>query len=321
MPTFDIGGISFSCSAVSIMQCWVGIGWYAHGSQEDIQEFRLFSDHFFPFLLSQDTETQIQDFCKKAIAKIDEILQLHQLRTQFISNFAIRLKGRLNDANQCRATQFAQEYEKLLHTWLSSAIGGCGQIAGQLLREWGLTPPYKGLGAVGSFGSAVYGKYVPDLKAVCVQLDVISQSDFPALQFLETLLHEEIHAAIHNMMGDDDDRLELTWLDELCAVLTSQHALRVAAQRMLSEETCEQVEKDIAEIRSKQKYGELAHAVLEETKDPLIALKAWQRIFELPDAQKRNYARDSVITPILHDIGWSVQFPYEYGDKYVTVFV
>jgi hypothetical protein len=321
MPTFPISGINFSISPVSILQCWIGIGWNARGTEKDIKEFRVFSEYFFPFLLSQDTETKIQDFCTASNNKIDEILRDQELRTEFISRFAARLKGRLNNSNQHRSIQFAQEYAESLRSWLFSPMCNLGQTAAQLLWDWGLPPPYKGLGAVGSFGNAVFGKYVPDLKAVCVQLDVIAQSNSPKIQFLETLFHEEIHAAIHCMMGDDDDRPELTWLNELCAVLTSQYALKVAAKQILDKGAFDDLVKSLDIIRAKQKYGELAQTVEQETGDPLIALKAWKRIFELTDSEKLKYASDSVITPILHDLGWLVKFPYEYKDKYVTVFV
>jgi hypothetical protein len=69
----------------------------------------------------------------------------------------------------------------------------------------------------------------------------------------------------------------------------------------------------------------LADAVLKETGDPLLGLKAWKRIFELKDSDKRNYAKNNIITPILRNLGWQVTFPfYYYGatyKKYVTVFV
>jgi hypothetical protein len=320
MSNFHIGGINFSISPVSILQCWIGIGWYARGSESDIKEFRVFSDHFFPFLLSQDTEARIQDFCTASNDKIDEILREQELRTVFISRFSKRLKNHLNKSNQSRSIQFTQKYEKLLQSWLSSPMGNFGRTAAQLLWDWGLPPPYKGLGAVGSFGNAVFGKYVPDLKAVCVQLDVIAQSDSPSIQFLETLFHEELHAAIHFEMGDDDTRPELTWLDELCAVLTSRYALQVAAKRTLDKTTSDDVMNILDSIRANQKYGELAKAVEQDTGDPLIALKSWKQIFQLSDMEKHDYAKNRIITPILRDLGWPVTFPYEYNNKYVTVF-
>jgi hypothetical protein len=303
------------------MQCWIGIGWSAIGSAQQIKQFRLFCDAFFPFLFSQDAEMDITEFCNASQQRIDEILREQALQTEFILRFAERLKGRMDTRNQKQAIELAQKYGAHLCTWLFSPFGACGGMAAQLLSDWGIAPPYRGLGAVGSFSNAIFGEYVPKLKAVCVRLDVVAQSEHPAIKFLETLLHEEVHAAIHYAMGDDSNRLELTWLNELCAVLTSQHALRVAGQQQLAPPTIQCLEEALCSIRKKQQYGELADVVVEETGDPLIALKAWKRVFELSDPEKRDYAKGRVITPILRDLGWQVNFPFKYGNKCVTVFV
>ena len=321
MATFNIGSIHFSISPVSIMQCWIGIGWYASGSAQEIKEFQLFRDAFFPFLFSQDADMNITEFCNASQQRIDEILREQALQTDFILRFAKRLKDRMIPDNQKQVIQLAEKYGALLCNWLSSPFGACGERAAQLLCDWGLAPPYRGLGAVGSFGDAIFGKYVPDLKAVCVQLDVVAQSDHPEIKFLETLLHEEVHAAIHCAMGDDGDPLQLTWLNELCAVLTSQHALRIAGQEVLDRHDVQRLEKALCSNRKKQEYGQLADVVVQKTGDPLIALKAWKKVFELPGQEKRNYAKNGVITPILRDLGWQVNFPFKYENKYVTVFV
>ncbi|WP_448543730.1 hypothetical protein [Roseiflexus sp.] len=327
MTTFKIGSIEFTISPVSIMQCFIKANWRAKGSKKSIQEFRVFAGHFFPFLFSQDTEMDIEEFCDASTNKIDEILQSQELQTDLITRFAKLLKGRMAPDNQQQAIQLAQEYEKKLEAWLSPPWNALGEKATQLLSTWGLPPPYRGLGAIGSFGNAIFGQYVPDLRAVCVQLDVVAaRSAHPEIKFLETLLHEEVHAAIHCGMGDAGDRLELTWLNELCAVLTSQHALQVAGQQVLAPPGNNQLEQAIRLIRSNQEYGDLADAVLKETGDPLLGLKAWKRIFELKDPEKHNYAKNNIITPILRNLGWQVTFPfyYYYGatyKKYVTVFV
>jgi hypothetical protein len=326
MTTFKIGSIEFTISPVSIMQCFIKANWRAKGSKESIQEFRVFAGHFFPFLFSQDTEMDIEEFCDASTNKIDEILQSQELQTDLITRFAKLLKGRMAPDHQQQAIQLAQKYEKKLEAWLSPPWDALGEKATQLLSTWGLPPPYRGLGAIGSFGNAIFGQYVADLKVVCIQLDVVAaRSAHPEIEFLETLLHEEVHAAIHCGMGDAGDRLELTWLNELCAVLTSQHALQVAGQQVLAPPGNNQLEQAIRLIRSNQEYGDLADAVLKETGDPLLGLKAWKRIFELKDSDKRNYAKNNIITPILRNLGWQVTFPfYYYGatyKKYVTVFV
>ncbi len=321
MARYQIGEIAFHVSPVSIMQCWVGIGWQARGSAEEIREYRSFTRQFFPFLIEEECEQPIDKFCSKAVDKMNQIITKEQMGSTHICGFAKRIRGRLDSDNQRRVTYYSEKYNQKVQQWLNSPIGRCSPRAVSLLADWELEPPYPGLAAIGAFGNAVFGQYVPSLQAVCVQLDIIDQSDNPELEFFETLLHEQIHAAIHKRMGDDDDRPELTWLNELCAVLTSQFALKVAAKENLDQAAFKHCMKSLDLMREKQKYGELAAAVRKETRNPLIACAAWRQIFKLSDTQKRNYARDRIITPLLHDLGWRVTFPYSYSDKYVTVFV
>lgn len=321
MATFQIGDLAFHVSPVAIMQCWIGIGWIARGSSEDIEEFRTFTREFFPFLIAQDCELPIEKFCTNAINKMDQIISEHHLKTDFVTRFVNRLHGRLTPENQRSVSDLAEKYSVKVRTWLDSPLGKVGADAVVLLNDWGLQPPYRGLTAINEFGNAIFGEYVHDLSAVCVQLDVIAKSETPEVQFLETLLHEEIHAAIHRQMGNDDGRPELTWMNELCAVLTSQEALRVSAKKSLNTADTARLNAALDRIRKNQQYGELAEAVLRDTGDALVALKTWKRIFALPDEGLRDYARGRVIKPILHDLGWNVTFPYHYGKKYVTVFI
>jgi len=321
MATHRIGNIGFHVSPVSIMQCWVGTGWRATGSAKQIEEFDTFSREFFPFLIEQDCGMRIHAFCADAVVKMDEIIDRRELQTEFVLRFVQRLKGRLRTGNQERVAQLSVEYSERLQHWLDSAVGRCAGEAAAQIEEWGLQLPDRGLAAIGAFGSAVFGQYVHGLKAVCVQLDVIALSASPAAQFLETLFHEGIHAAIDRAMGADDTRSELTWLNELCAVLTSQEALRVAAAKFLRAAEKDNLNTALRHIRSTQKYGELAEAVARDTGNPLVALEAWKRVFALPATERHDYARERVIQPILHEAGWNVEFPYRYGNKSVTVFV
>lgn len=85
-----------------------------------------------------------------------------------------------------------------------------------------------GLAAAHAFGNTVYGQYAPHLRAICLQLDVICGHLDAEVNFIETLLHEQVRAVIHQHMGDEPGRRELTWLNELAVVLTSQSAIRKA---------------------------------------------------------------------------------------------
>ncbi|KYK36082.1 MAG: hypothetical protein AYK19_09695 [Theionarchaea archaeon DG-70-1] len=322
MARFDIGSISLWVSPVSIMKCFVGIGWVATGSEAEIREYSIFCDEFLPFLISQDNELPIDDFCKISIRKIDEIMENRHLESNLVTRFSQRLKNTLkNQKNRENACLYAFRYTIWLTAWMNSPFGKIGNQAAQQIEKWGVQPLYEALGAAASFGNAVFGKFVPSLQAVCVQLDVIYQNECSELQFIETLLHEEIHAVIHARMGEDETRYELAWLNELAAVLTSQFAIESAARELQDGKISEQVERCLNRMRSRQQYGTLADAVLRGTENHLIVWRAWERIFDLPQEKKRNYARNSVITPILHEVGWNVEFPYMYDNKYVTVYV
>jgi hypothetical protein len=321
MSTHSIGTIDFAITPVSIMKCWIGVGWSARGSDEERREFRVFTGDLFPFLFRCEDTTEIATFSSDVVGEIDRIISTNFLKTPFISRFGTRLKSRFDRENQLRAAQFAEKYACMVEEWIATPVGLCAPKAVSLLSECGLPLTQKGLGAVGSFGNAVLGKYVPNLQAVCVQLDAVANSNTPDVEFLDTLLHEEIHAAIHVAMGDDEGRPELSWLDELCAVRSSHHAMKVAIEERLDGPTRTQAIQDLERVRAKQSHGHLADAVLRETSNPLIALQAWKRIFTLPAEDKKNYARNRVITPILRELGWAVNFPFKYENRSVTVFV
>ena len=57
-------------------------------------------------------------------------------------------------------------------------------------------------------GNDIGGLYMPWLRAVCVQMDVVCATTHPEVKFLETLLHEELHAVTFLQLGDDPARVE-----------------------------------------------------------------------------------------------------------------
>jgi hypothetical protein len=151
-------------------------------------------------------------------------------------------------------------------------------------------------------------------------MDVVMAHGHPEVNFIETFLHEDIHYAIHENMGEDKARPELTWLDELAATITGKHAILEAA-REVDGVSLKDVTNALAEIQSKERYGPCATAVLNEATNPLVAWRAWEKIFALEPETKKNYARERVIVPILKACGWDVEFPFRYGDRSVNVFV
>jgi hypothetical protein len=93
MAEYEIGGIPFHVSPVSIMQCWVGMGWGAKASKQDIDEYRCFTRKFFPFLIAQSWEMHIEQFCADGIAKMEAILTERGLASGFVKRFVERLRG------------------------------------------------------------------------------------------------------------------------------------------------------------------------------------------------------------------------------------
>lgn len=311
---YNLGDINFWISPVSIMKCFVGIGWHARGIQEAVEEYKRFSDELFRFMFTKDNEMSIDDFCGESIAKIDEIIQTQ--KPAHIDRFSQRIRNTLDDAhNKRNAQEYASKYSGWMNEVFASPYGIVMVAAAEKFKEEGVYPVEDSLGAVGSFGNAVYGKHVNSLNAVCIQMDVVTNSKHPEIEFLDTLLHEEVHYAINQIMGEDKKRNELSWLNELAAVLTSQYAIRSAGSNN------ESVEEALKDILKTQKYGELAEAVLADTNNPLIAWQAWRKISELPEDEKQAYSRKPIIKPILTKLGWDVKFPYTFGNKRVTVFV
>ncbi len=315
------GDVEFRLSAVTVMQCFVGAAnWSARGSDAEIAEFKQFGAAFFPHLLAQPHDGDLDDVCDAAIAEVDAVIARLDLRSDLLWRFGWRLKNTLvSHRNRDEARRLALGYRDWLEGW---AGGPAGELARRALAQaaaWGVAPMLPCLGAARAFGDAVYGQYSPRLRAICLQLDVICGHMDAEVQFIETLLHEQMHAAIHHHMGDEQGRRKLTWLDELAAVLTSQSALRNAA-RELGDAERRRVVAILGRLRQEQEYGDLADAVLRAARHPLVPWHAWQAIFALPPEERHDYAVTEVIRPILCQAGWDVRFPFAYGDRYVTTF-
>lgn len=306
-----------------MMKCFVGAAnWRVRGTPDELREFQIFTGELFPFLIQLPNDMGLEAFTSAAIDEINAIQRRHELRSDLIFSFSWRLKNTLNStANHDAVWRYTQRYRDWFESWIETPLGEVARSAATQTAQWGVEPLDTGLAAVGAFGNAVYGKYVYPLRAVCIQLDVICGTTDSQLNFIETLLHEQIHAAIHARMGDDPERPELVWLNELAAVLTSQHAIFCAALATGNYDLIGRVASGLKTLCDEQQYGRLASSVKRATHDALLPWRAWQTVFDLPPEVRSHYARNRVITPILHDLGWQVTFPYHYGDYSVTVFV
>jgi len=122
-------------------------------------------------------------------------------------------------------------------------------------------------------------------------------------------------------MGTNKDRRELQWFHELAAVMTSTYGIETAAENLNDEVLAERIKKELDYTIEGKKYSELKRSVLKETGSHLVPIRAWQKVFKLPEEEKKEYAKDKIITPILREAGWEVDFPYTYENLSVTVFV
>lgn len=323
MAHLELGPLSITVTPVAAMKCFVGLQqWVARGSPADLAEYHLFRTSFFPYLLGRPDDEPIDWFCACAASEIRRLGRRYGLARQPVVQFMQLLYNTLESrSNQEAALWYGLTYEDWLQHVGESPYAQLGTRAAQICVARGIAPFRLALGAAASFGPGLAGSYVPPLRAIAIQLDAICATPHPTLNFLETLLHEQVHAAIHAALGDDAERRELAWLNELAAVLSSQAALLEAAAELGAPGLRREAEELVAWSRAHYAYGDLALACLRETGDPWLPWQAWQQIFSLPLAEQRNYATCGVITPLLQRLGWRLRFPYHYGDRYVTCFV
>ncbi len=323
MPRFDIGPIAFWVSPTTIMKSAIALAnWQARGSQEMLQEYRQFRNDFFPFLLSQPHDQPLDEFCMVAVEAIKQTIHRYNVSDPTVLAFASTLTETLESPeNHTAAIDYTRQYTDWMQQFQASPAGDIARRAAKQLVSWGVQPLYEAVAGAGSLGNQVYGQYAPAMRAICVQMKVVCQDTHADICFIETLLHEQIHAAIFHQMGDDAERRELGWLHELAALLTSQAAIRTAVQELPDPHQVTRVVRILNDLRTRQDFGDLADAVLKDTSHPLVAWLAWKQVFQLSPDQQRNYATCEIITPILHRYGWNVHFPYHYGDYFVSCFV
>ena len=128
MVCFKLGSISFWISSVSIFKCFIGIGWVVRGTEEELNEYKIFKDEFSPFLIKQNNEMEITEFCKIKTLKIDEIPQKYNLKSSLIEKFSQRIKNNLIfSRNQSMTIQYTDKYSKWVAEWIKSFFGKIAQ--------------------------------------------------------------------------------------------------------------------------------------------------------------------------------------------------
>ncbi|MDQ2996082.1 MAG: hypothetical protein M3R61_03360 [Chloroflexota bacterium] len=308
----SVGSLTIWMTPVSMIKGLVGMDWnHATFTSADQRDFLRVTGIFLPFFLSRPNDQQIGPFCDAAVERLNLALKHVGLTTESVVKFVRHMQNTLSfQKNRDEALFYTIFYKDWLDAWRNSSYGRIAERALDILSQLGAHQLPDVLGVAACLGNDICGLYVPWLRAVCVQMDVVCANTHPEVKFLETLIHEELHAVTFAQLGDDPARVELEWLHELGAVLTSRHAILRAAREIADSDALQTIEDHFDLTQYELFYGKLAECVLRETGDMLVAWRAWQRIFQLPPAQRRAYATCAVVTPILRRAGWNVSFPY-----------
>lgn len=314
MAQMTIGTIPFVISPAVVVKCFVALSaWQAHGQLRDREEFDAFCSGLMPLVVAYRDDQDVAQVCRRVLRDINLTLHRYDMTLPAVQAFRQRMRQLLrSEIYQQRMRAQAAAYERWLTQLLSSPYALLAARAGAHLAAWNVLPVQPTYGAVESFGALVAGKYVPWLAACAVQMDVACQAPHPELRFLETLLHEQVHAVVAAQMGRDDRRRELEWLHELGAILTSQHALARAAADLGAPSLRDEVRSYLAMSRRTTRYGDLADAVLRETGAPEVGWTIWAKIIGLRRVPKQDYACRHVLEPLVQASGWSVTLPYTY---------
>jgi hypothetical protein len=312
---FTIGTLPFIISPAGVAKCFVALSaWELHGRLRDREQFNAFCGALMPRVIAYGDEQRLALFCGRVNGEMGRILGRHDMTLPPVRAFRRALRRVLaSESYQQRVIAQAEAYERWLAALLASPYGPLAARAVAYLAAWEVLPLRPTYGAVGSFGGLVAGKYVPWLDACAVQMDVACAGPHPELCFLETLLHEQVHAVVAHRMGQDDRRRELEWLHELGAILTSQHALARAAADLGNQALRAEVRAYLALSRRTTAYGDLAEVVLRETQTPEVGWAIWSKIIALRRIPKQDYACRRVLAPLLRASGWEVSLPYRYA--------
>lgn len=315
MAQLTIGTIPFTISPTVVVKCFVALSaWQAQGNLHSREEFNAFCGVLMPRIIARRDEEDLTRFCQRVVSEMHVLQRRYDMTLPAVRAFRQQMGRHLRSAAyREQVIAQAERYERWVSVLLASPYGALAMRAVAYLAAWDVLPVRPTYGAVESFGSLVAGKYVPWLDACAVQMDVACQEPHPERNFLETLLHEQIHAVVAYRLGRDDRRRELEWLHELGAILTSQHALARAAADLGDAALRAKIRAYLPLSRRTTKYGDLADAVLHNTRAPEVGWTIWTKIIALRRVPKQDYACRHVLTPLLHASGWRTDLPYPYA--------
>lgn len=319
MSHFQIDQISVHVSPASLLKCAIGLQlWYSRDAALQRPELAVFFEQFSRYVMQQPNDLPLPDLSAAVAAQLVKLRGHGPLPATERFSHGVR-KILRSPEHRAAAERCAGDFADWLgrfgqspyHQLAARALAVLGQAGITLAGAGGFRDAYAVLAPADRPST---GQYVPWLGAIAVELDSILASAHPELEFVETLLHEQIHAVIHSHMDDQGEHYrQLPWFNELSAIALSQYALARASASMRGQLGHDEVPAALRESRANQPWGALAAAVLREVGDPLMLWRAWQAIFARGSYVRRNYAHRDVLPAILEQAGWPARFPYRYG--------
>lgn len=321
MANVTLGPVVLRASATAMMKSMVGLhSWHAaqglRGHEAAVTLYRSLCQ----YVMARPDTLELNMLAAEIAARLGALQREQHAHLPAPEAYAQRIRAFVrNHDDRAQLAQTASQIDAWLHGLAASAYGRLAARALELLAELGASLPgaqpfRDAYVTIAPPGQASTGQYVPWLAAVAVQIDTILRGPFPQLEFVETLLHEQVHAVIHERMGDDGEHYQrLPWLNELAAITLSQYALGRAYADLRDEPALAQLPDALRISRAQQEWGDLASAVLWATREPLVGWRAWQIIFARGAYARRNFAHRELLPAILAEAGWPASFPFHYG--------
>lgn len=325
MANVTIGTLTVRISPAATMKCLVGLNaWHTYSEFREHEDVASFCAQLCGYVMDRPDDAGLAELAAAVAEQIAKLQRARETRMPAIDTLGQRVRALLRDrARREAATRYAALATDWFERFMAApyqelALRALGHLERVGARLEGPRPFRDAYAAIRPPELSITGQYVPWLSAVAVQMDAIMGGRFAELEFIETLLHEQVHAIIHERMRDHGEHyLRLPWFNELTAILLSQYALGRAFADMRGQPALEVVPAALRLARLEQQWGDLATAVLIDTQNPLVTWRAWQEIFRRGSYRRRNYAHRDVLPEIVRRAGWAAEFPYRYGAQSV----
>lgn len=325
MAQFSIDQIKIYSSPATLMKCAIGLqAWSAQLPGSGQAELSAFCEQLCRYVMQRPDEIGLAELSADVVVQLGKLRRSLNSQQRAIERFSQALRDTLRSpdfrataersAAACEA--WLAEFSRSPYHELAARALHHMQRAGIVLAEprpfrdalIALTPPDR----------PSTGQYVPWLAAVALQIDAITGSPYPEVEFIETLLHEQVHAIIHQRMGDHGEHYrQLPWFNELTAIALSQYALVRAARDLGGGAPLSVMPTALRASRARQAWGDLASHAMRDMGDPLVLWRAWRAIFAHGSQGRRTYAQRERLQSTLGAAGWQVTFPYCYGEQSV----